>query len=665
MSNIALHKLLQDGSINEYFHELLNRRSQVLPEERMAEIIEQSKAMTQAGVCSDNDHCNFSLVMMHTKPIAEDIMGGKLSPEQLAEVSDIVYKDRRKRPIDNITNFYKAVHHALQEVKLPMKKMAYPQSYLGIYVYPAYDINKWMRSVKEIYAMSQKYNIDLNQSFNEVTDKWEDREKRDFSHWMKFYSSQGHQKYKTAQTYFAPEVTDDQQEGRGYFVPMYDNQNIKATIPGIKSPQMPDMSGVGGANQQRIEQEQQDARDAHERIEKEKQLRNKIVGRLQAAEKLLSCDDGRDLVGTDLSKILETLHSLKRNVLSLNVSAKTANDLIIREANRMQHEGIVKGAGMLRVLAQDPLAGLAPMPDPMADPMAGAVPEAPENAPKAIEVFKQRLAKGLQGAEDEFKDFEKEKDDMPLPELPEAPEPAEGPGAPTEEAPQEPPVEGESSEPTLASQDSEAAIVVEAQAIPAPSPEPPPPAPVPEEAAIEVAEGDETTSTNGKNVDDIIESALEQVTIHDVIARLESLATIFKHREIAREIGVVDIMMDRLGIAAYFPNLAEAMQKALEANQYSLTRIEDILNKIRGVAQQGEPVDLTPEHNVSPEAERLQQGLETVENKERQRKERRQERRETKEDAEAAATEVPEAAAAAKELREPAAVETAAPTPVR
>jgi hypothetical protein len=82
--------------------------------------------------------------------------------------------------------------------------------------------------------------------------------------------------------------------------------------------------------------------------------------------------------------------------------------------------------------------------------------------------------------------------------------------------------------------------------------------------------------------DEAIEAALKHVTVRDIILKLEGLTQLYKNRPLARELTIVDLMMDAVGISSYFPNLAEATKSALDSNQYVLTRIEDVLAKLRG-----------------------------------------------------------------------------------
>ena len=129
------------------------------------------------------------------------------------------------------------------------------------------------------------------------------------------------------------------------------------------------------------------------------------------------------------------------------------------------------------------------------------------------------------------------------------------------------------------------------------------------------------------NTDDVIEAALRNVSVKDVITRLEMLVSIYNQREISRQLAVLDIMMDRIGLASFFPSLGEAMSKALEANQYIGNRLEEILTKLKG------SVDIPSASNWienrqedHPETAGIRQRLEEEDAQEEQRKQMRKER---------------------------------------
>jgi len=81
-----------------------------------------------------------------------------------------------------------------------------------------------------------------------------------------------------------------------------------------------------------------------------------------------------------------------------------------------------------------------------------------------------------------------------------------------------------------------------------------------------------------------IEEALKNVTIDDLVSKLDGLAQAYRVREKTRQLTIVDLIMQQLGISSYFPNLSEAINKAFDSNQYILSRVEDILARLRGAA---------------------------------------------------------------------------------
>ena len=155
------------------------------------------------------------------------------------------------------------------------------------------------------------------------------------------------------------------------------------------------------------------------------------------------------------------------------------------------------------------------------------------------------------------------------------------------------------------------------------------PAPVPEDKGeISVSEGDlEKPVTVDDRTDDVIEAALSKITIQDVIQRLEMLVSVYNQREISRQINILDIMMDRVGLASFFPALGEAMGKALDSNQYIATRLEDILAKLKGsVESSGAAEWLEPNRTSTPQSEAVRKDLEARESEEEARKERRRQK---------------------------------------
>ena len=97
-------------------------------------------------------------------------------------------------------------------------------------------------------------------------------------------------------------------------------------------------------------------------------------------------------------------------------------------------------------------------------------------------------------------------------------------------------------------------------------------------------------------------------------------------------------MLDKLGLASFFPSLAEAMKSSLESNQYCQGRIEEILAKLRGVVQQDDSVAEVPDllkeqQNLDPSVQKIKDRLQEQDQKEKDREHARKEQRNAQEDA--------------------------------
>jgi hypothetical protein len=125
------------------------------------------------------------------------------------------------------------------------------------------------------------------------------------------------------------------------------------------------------------------------------------------------------------------------------------------------------------------------------------------------------------------------------------------------------------------------------------------------------------------NIDDNFETALHNVKVPDIIVRLEGVAKLFKNREISRQLSIIDLMMDSVGIAPFFPSMAETMQKSLEANQYCQTRVEDILAKLRGTVSTPTSRSLQDQVIEDPAESAVREKLQQQELAEQAKKERK------------------------------------------
>lgn len=76
------------------------------------------------------------------------------------------------------------------------------------------------------------------------------------------------------------------------------------------------------------------------------------------------------------------------------------------------------------------------------------------------------------------------------------------------------------------------------------------------------------------------EKLSQDVGLEDAIAKLEEVAARLADRRVVRLLAEFDIMLDKLGIAAMFPELAESQSKLIDAYSYSMVRTTKMLGML-------------------------------------------------------------------------------------
>lgn len=608
----VLNKLSKDKKINNYFHDLLFAKAGEVPDEVETQLLDEAVAMSAIGVSSDEDHKTFAYIKQHTRSIAKDILDKPLSIDGLAKVSSIVYENRNDKPISTVLGFYIAVDSALRKLGFSIRKLGYPMIESNWRGENPHDINKWMYAMRDIYIRSNR-NIGFNKAFNIVTSGWEKMETLDFKHWLRFYQEGVQHKYKIAQqgNYY-------QLEGDGAPTIPYDH--LAAALPKVTAPGMPLMDMFESKEKSNKEKEEVEANEQQKAVDRaalKAEVRKKLISRLQAAERIVTDpaiqEDLNSALDMGVSKWLETLHYLKRCVQTS--CASMSEDLIIRHANQLTSMGHPKAGQLIIRLAQG-----APLPTPVEELppvgpgagveglMGGDVPLDPDLEESEGE-DDQAMKDVVRSMNNEFIDDDSEDlgeadDDDDLTVVAQAIGPdeelierslEEAPAMPEEEPEPIPEID-----------------IEEPMELPEPAPEPAP----------------EPSDYGPKS--EAPSSMTEPVTIQSVVERLERVADILKNREIPRELARIDIDLDDLGMAQFFPTLGEAHKSALEGNQYQTTRIDDVLSKLRGALEPSKKVQLTTDpskaDDLSDALEQVRRNLQGSKESEMARQDRRSER---------------------------------------
>lgn len=541
-------------------------------------------------------------------------------------------------------------------------KTAYPNYDQYMHIPSQHDMKKWMGAVENIYKMEHGGHGRVT-SIRQATSGWKITETYDFLNWLRFYEAGGHLKYKMAQLWY-------ENGAPGYFL------HVKPDP--VKEPE----TQVSGKDIDFAREESTINADKRQVIEKQ---RNKIIGRLDSAEKLLRSPDGQEFAGRELDALMEAIYQLKRKIQMVNklsTSTRLYEDMIVREANVLHRQGFVKAAALLHTTAQannPPPAGIGapgginiiPPPDPPESPSAPLHPGAPGGLPSVGPGMPQNAPAGTGAPEvgpndnspTKMKDAPGQQPTAgagPASMVPDQPAPAGIQGflsnmdtskmttQDDKAVADDDELEVRDAEP-IEVQDEDHLMVTEAQfaggvdepitTTPPPAkPDPAPPAaPVVDEPAtelpLEVTEDDiasppsseQGAAPNASDFDAKVDAVFSDITVADVVAKLEDIAKIYKTREVPRQLGIVDMMLDSLGLASYFPALSEAINKALESNNYISTRLDEILSRLRGAVPSDTSIDLKGGGAEKPEVAGIKKNLSDADEKEKRRKQQRKE----------------------------------------
>ena len=87
----------------------------------------------------------------------------------------------------------------------------------------------------------------------------------------------------------------------------------------------------------------------------------------------------------------------------------------------------------------------------------------------------------------------------------------------------------------------------------------------------------ETDGPDEGEYDKIIDS---DISISDASQKLDQVAGMLADRRVIRNLAEFDIMLDKLGIASMFPELAESQSKLIDAFGYALTRVTKMMGQL-------------------------------------------------------------------------------------
>lgn len=76
-----------------------------------------------------------------------------------------------------------------------------------------------------------------------------------------------------------------------------------------------------------------------------------------------------------------------------------------------------------------------------------------------------------------------------------------------------------------------------------------------------------------------------EVALDEAIRRLTDIGSVLKNRDLVRSLAEIDLMLHKLRMASFFPEIQEAQSKLIDAFGYASNKVEDLLPKLRGGLQ--------------------------------------------------------------------------------
>lgn len=510
------------------------------------------------------------------------------------------------------------------------KKKAYP-NYDQYQNSPVqHDTKKWLMALKSI-SYKEKAGLPYREAIKQTVGDWKKMEVHDFLNWLRFYNEGTPMKYKFAQVWY--------ENGQpGYFLhikpdapkeeaPVVDNNAVqqaqeeaerseekrsviekqRAKIIGrldsaeklLRSPEGQQFAGT----------ELEQLMEAIYTLKKKVQLVNKLSVSTRLYEDMI-VREGNVLKRSGFNKAAEVLYSLAQSPAQSgeqggagpqNGGKVPMDGQPPPDPSGAGQSGTMSGLpatapGVPNAQSPDDAAGAGTQndqpgakalmqggdaPTGTAQSTPAIIPQDPPESPqpKGIKEFLENMNEGAMTeaseADDQLEVFDDNLEVNDLMSRAQMAPPAPGPGIPPA-ALEDVPIAD--SPPPAA--ETPANLPSNSKAIEAPKDEEP----------LEVTEKDlpapggdsPTGGADASSLDSKLDATFEQVTMEEIVAELEDISTYYKVREMPRRLARLDMMFDSKGISAYFPSLAEAQNRALDANNYIATRIDDILAKVRG-----------------------------------------------------------------------------------
>lgn len=327
MSKERVLSAYKDGQINSYMAErLLKAMEYGMTDDLVEEAVDDAQYASDLGVTSDDDYNLYFFTKTCVPDMLIDTFG--LNPKECdqKDLCAFILDHSKDESYDlkNLVDHRLLIHKWLCD---KMDKRAYPNIGGKDERMPERDLDKWVSTLKDIYASVHKKKMGRNDAFNYFTADWDADERNQFYNWMQYYESDTPEKYnvKNASTKLVKEALIPQS-----WMSPQDRQNAG-----------PEMSTY-----------QQPAKtDREVKMEQAMQFKRQMKSRLRSLRRLVDRYN-EALPHQELTAIYKEMNDLELSIARLNAYA-SIQDVIIRSANRIRKMGFKEGADFLITAAEE------------------------------------------------------------------------------------------------------------------------------------------------------------------------------------------------------------------------------------------------------------------------------------------------------------------------
>lgn len=104
-----------------------------------------------------------------------------------------------------------------------------------------------------------------------------------------------------------------------------------------------------------------------------------------------------------------------------------------------------------------------------------------------------------------------------------------------------------------------------------------------------------------------------EIALDEAINRLTDISAVLKNRDLVRSLAEIDLMLHKLRMSSFFPEIQEAQSKLIDAFGYASNKVEDLLPKLRGGLQTQPDIVSEPAPATQKSTEQKQLGDEVRE----------------------------------------------------